>query len=41
LQTITVNFDGAPGMGLNELRKVNFKLFEAQLIWAAIKMLVT
>jgi len=38
LQTITVNFDGTPGMGLNKLGEVFFPLFQAQLVGAAIKM---
>jgi len=28
LQTITVNLDGAPGMGLNQLGEVCFPLFQ-------------
>src|SRR5450759_3276517 len=39
LQTITINLDGTPGMGLNQLGKVFFSLFQGQLIGAAIKML--
>jgi len=38
LQTITVNFDGTPRMGLNQLGKVFFSLFQGQLIGVAIKM---
>jgi hypothetical protein len=38
LQTITVNLDGTPGMGLNQLGKVFFSLFQSQLIRAAIKI---
>ena len=38
LQTITVNLDGTPGMGLNQLGKVFFSLLQGQLIGAAIKM---
>ena len=39
LQAITVNLDGTPGMGLNQLGKIFFSLFQGQLIGAAIKML--
>jgi hypothetical protein len=38
LQTITVNLDGTPGMGLNQLGKIFFSLLQGQLIWTAIKM---
>ena len=38
LQAISVNFDGTPGMGLNQLGKIKFSLFKCQLIRAAIKI---
>jgi hypothetical protein len=38
LQAITVNFDGAPGMGLDQVGKILFPLFQGQLIGATIKM---
>jgi hypothetical protein len=38
LQTIAVDFDRAPGMGLYQVGKVLFPLLQGQLIGAAIKM---
>ena len=37
LQAIAVNLDGTPGMGVNQIGKVLFSLFQGQLIGAAIK----
>ncbi|MDY0042511.1 MAG: HNH endonuclease [Desulforhabdus sp.] len=37
LQTITVDFDGTPGMGLHQIGKILLPLFQAQLIRATIK----
>ncbi len=39
LQTIAVNLDRTPGMGLHQFGKVELSLFQAQLIGAAIKVL--
>jgi hypothetical protein len=38
LETITVNFNGTPGMGLHQVGKILFPLFQSQLIGAAIEM---
>ena len=37
-QTITVNFDGTPGMGRDKIGEIVFSLFQCQLIGAAIKV---
>jgi hypothetical protein len=38
LQTNTVNFNGTPGMGLDQVGKILFSFFQGQLIGATIKM---
>lgn len=38
LQTIAINFDGTPGMGLDQVGKILFPLFQGQLVRATIKM---
>jgi hypothetical protein len=37
-QAIAVNFNGAPGMGLDEVGKILFALFRSQLIGTTIKL---
>jgi len=37
-QTIAVNFDGTPGIGLDKVGKILFPLFQGQLIRATIKV---
>jgi len=39
LQTITVNFDGTPGMGLDQVGKIFFPLFQGQFVGTTIKMI--
>ena len=37
-QPVSIDFDRTPGMALNELGKIDFKLFQSQLIRTAVKM---
>jgi len=39
LEAVTVDFDGVPGMGLNQPGKVFFQLFHGQLIGTAVEIL--
>jgi hypothetical protein len=39
LQAVSVNLDGAPGMGFNQVGEVGFSLFHGQEIWAAIEII--
>ncbi|MFZ3048380.1 MAG: hypothetical protein WA151_20905, partial [Desulfatirhabdiaceae bacterium] len=39
LQPVSIYFDRTPRMALNELGKIDFKLFQSQLIRTAAKML--
>ena len=39
LQAIAVNFDGTPGMGVNQWGKLKFSLFKGHLIRAAVKII--
>jgi hypothetical protein len=38
LQTIAVNFNGTPGMRLDQVGKILFLLFQGQFVGATIKM---
>jgi hypothetical protein len=38
LQSVSIDFDRTPGMTLNQFGKIDFKLFQGQLIGTATKM---
>ena len=40
LLTVTVDFDGVPGMGFHQLGKIVFPLFQGQLIRVTVKKMV-
>ena len=38
LKPVSIDFDRAPGMAINQFSKIGFKLFQYQLIRTAVKM---